>query len=64
MGISMRVILDRFGVEAFLNDGDQVMSAVIMTELSARRISFASLGEAEMDIVKYDLCLEESNEII
>ena len=62
--ITMRVILDRFSVEAFLNDGDQVMSAVIMTELSARRISFASLGEAEMDIVKYDLCLEESNEII
>ncbi len=58
----MRVILDRFGVEAFLNDGDQVMSAVIMTELTALKIAFIGIGEAEMDIIKYDLRLEEEKQ--
>ena len=57
--ISMRVILDRNSIEAFLNDGDQVMSAVIMTEQAAKGISFHAIGEVEIDVVKYDLCLEE-----
>ena len=57
--LTMRVILDRFSVEAFLNDGEQVMSAVIMTDLSAQEIAFHAFGEVEIDVVKYDLCLEE-----
>ena len=57
--ISMRVILDRNSIEAFLNDGDQVMSAVIMTEQAAQGISFHAIGDVEIDVVKYDLCLEE-----
>ena len=57
--LSMHVIIDRFSVEAFLNDGEQVMSAVVMTDPSARNISFHAIGEAEIDVVKYDLCLDE-----
>ena len=53
--ITMRVILDRFSVEAFINDGRQVMSAVIMTDQDARGISFRAVGKVEMDVVKYDL---------
>ena len=62
MVFSMRVILDQFSVEAFFNDGNQMMSAVIMTELSARKIPFIGMGEAEMDIVKYDLRPEEEKQ--
>lgn len=57
--ISMRVILDRFSVEVFLNGGEQVMSAVIMTEQDAREIAFHAIGDVEIDVVKYDLCLED-----
>ena len=35
------------------------MSAVVMTDPSARNISFHAIGEAEIDVVKYDLCLDE-----
>ena len=57
--LTMRVILDRNSVEVFLNDGDQVMSAVIMTEPLAQGISFHAIGEVEIDVTKYELCLEE-----
>ena len=59
--LKMHLILDRFSAEAFLNDGSQVMTATLFTDLSAREISFFSIGEAEMDVVKYDLCLEDDN---
>ena len=59
--LTMRVILDRFSVEAFLNDGEQVVSAVIMTDLSAQEIAFHAIGEVEIDVVKYDLCLEDNS---
>ena len=56
--LTMRVILDRNSVEVFLNDGEQVMSAVIMTDPTAQGISFHAVGEVEIDVTKYELCLE------
>lgn len=53
--LKLRVILDRFSAEIFINDGEQVMSAVILTEQDAKGISFAVDGAARIDVVKYDL---------
>lgn len=53
--IRMRIVLDNASAEVFINDGIQVMSATIYTDMSAQGISFFADGEAEMDIVKYDL---------
>ena len=53
--ISIRLILDRFSVEAFVNDGRQVLSAVLYTEQEADGISFTCRGKARVDIEKYDL---------
>ena len=57
--IRLRVILDRFSAEVFINDGEQVMTATIMTDPSARGISFEADGRAVMDITKYSLFSEE-----
>ena len=57
--ISLRVILDRFSVEVFINDGEQVMTATILTHASARGISFECDGQAVMDITKYRLFEED-----
>ncbi len=54
--LKMRIILDRFSVEAFINDGEQVMSAIIYTDQEADGISFFADGTVKMDVVKYDLC--------
>ncbi|MDE6580039.1 MAG: glycoside hydrolase family 32 protein [Ruminiclostridium sp.] len=53
--IKLRIILDRFSVEVFVNDGEQTMTATFLTDISADRISFFSQGEAVVDITKYDI---------
>ncbi|MEY8523135.1 glycoside hydrolase family 32 protein [Lachnospiraceae bacterium 38-10] len=53
--LKLRIILDRFSVEVFINDGEQVMSATIQTVPEADGISFFADGEVKMDIVKYAL---------
>lgn len=53
--LKLRIILDRFSVEAFVNDGEQAMSAIVYTEQAADGISFFADGNVTMDVVKYDL---------
>ncbi|MDY3917785.1 MAG: glycoside hydrolase family 32 protein [Candidatus Limivivens sp.] len=56
--LKLRLILDRFSVEVFINDGEQVMTATMYTDLTADGISFFADGQVEMDVVKYDLVME------
>lgn len=53
--LKLRMILDRFSVEVFVNDGEQVMTATMYTGQEADGISFFSDGEAVVDVEKYDL---------
>lgn len=53
--LKLRLILDRFSVEVFINDGEQVMSTVIYTDQDANAISFEADGAVKLDVVKYDL---------
>lgn len=53
--IKLRIILDNFSAEIFVNDGEYVLSATIYTDLAADGISFFADGSVIMDVVKYDL---------
>jgi beta-fructofuranosidase len=53
--IKLRIILDRYSVEIFINDGEQVMTATFYTPQSADGISFVADGEVKMSVTKYDL---------
>jgi beta-fructofuranosidase len=53
--LKLRIILDWFSVEVFIEDGEQVMSATMYTEPGADGISFFADGDVLLDIVKYDL---------
>ena len=53
--LKLRIILDRFSVEVFVNDGEHVLTATMYTQQDAEGISFFADGEVNMDIVKYDL---------
>ena len=53
--IKLRLILDRYSMELFINDGEQVMSMVILTDIKAEGISFKGIGELLMDVEMYDL---------
>ncbi|QTE67984.1 glycoside hydrolase family 32 protein [Clostridiales bacterium] len=57
--IHLHVVMDRFSVEVFINDGEQVMTATILTDSDARGISFETDGKVLMDITKYTLFDEE-----
>ena len=53
--LKLRIILDCYSVEVFVNGGEHVLSATFYTDLSADGISFYADGMVAMDIVKYDL---------
>ena len=53
--LKLRLIMDRFSVEAFVNDGEHVMTATIYTDQAADGISFFADGKVHMDVVKYDI---------
>ena len=57
--IHLHVILDRFSIEVFVNDGEQVMTATILTDAKAEGISFFADGQVVMDLTKYSLFAEE-----
>lgn len=53
--LRLRLILDRFSAEIFVNDGEQVLTATMYTEQAADGISFFADGRVRMNVVKYDL---------
>lgn len=53
--LKFRMIMDKFSVEVFVNDGENAMSAVIYTDLSAEGISFVADGKVRMNVTKYEL---------
>ncbi len=57
--LKLRIILDLFSAEIFVNDGEHVLTATMYTERAADEISFFADGAVTMDVVKYDLVAEE-----
>ena len=53
--LKLRLILDRFSVEAFISDGEKVMSATVGTDASAEGISFFCDGKARFSVRAYEL---------
>ena len=51
----LRVILDRFSVEVFVNYGEQVITATMYTDQMTDGILFVADGCVNMDITKYDI---------
>ena len=56
--IKLRVILDRFSVEVFVNDGEQAASTVIYTRQEADAITFEAGGSVLLDVEKYSLAFD------
>ena len=54
--IRLRLMIDRFSVEIFVNDVEQVTSNTIYTRQSADGISFEAVGGAAViDVEKYTI---------
>ena len=61
--IKLRIILDRFSVEVFVNDGEQAASTVIYTRQEAEAITFEAGGSALVDVEKYDLIFDPADKL-
>ena len=55
--IKIRIILDTFSTEVFVNDGEHVLSATLYTNPEVSGISFYADGAVAMDVVKYELTI-------
>ena len=53
--IRIRLLLDRYSAEVFLNDGAQTITANLYTDIGAQRITFSAQGAVSMNLAKYDL---------
>ena len=51
----LRVIMDRYSLELFVNDGESAASFVLYTPAEATAVSFSSEGAVLIDVEKYDL---------
>ena len=53
--LKLRVIMDRYSLELFVNDGESAASFVLYTPVEATAVSFSSDGAVLVDVEKYDL---------
>ena len=53
--LKLRLILDRFSVEVFVNDGEQVMSATLNTDPQADAVTFLADGWASFRVRSWPL---------
>jgi beta-fructofuranosidase len=53
--LKLRIIMDRYSLEIFVNDGEQAASFVLYTPITADSISFSCDGTAVIDVEKYEL---------
>lgn len=51
--VSLRILLDRWSAEVFINGGEQVMSVTYYTPMEAQDITFSAEGSALLDVTAY-----------
>ena len=56
--LKLRIVMDRYSLEIFVNDGEQTASFVLYTPIEANSISFSSDGSVLVDVEKYELIVE------
>lgn len=53
--IKLRLLMDRFSTELFVNGGEKVMTCMLSTAQEADGISFRGEGDVEISVTKYDV---------
>lgn len=56
--VRIRMVLDKYSAEIFVNDGSQVLSTTFYTPLEADEISFGCDGTVWTNIKKYEIALD------
>jgi len=56
--LRLRVLMDKYSLELFVNGGEQAASMTLYTPLTAQGIRFQADGAALLDVEKYELVIE------
>ena len=56
--LNLRILVDKYSVEIFVNDGEQAMTSLIYTPVNATKMTFTSDGKAYVDVKKYEIEVE------
>ena len=59
--LKLRILMDRFSVEIFANDGETAASMAIFTRQEASAINFDAEGSVLMDVKKYDINMDQAH---
>ena len=57
--VRLRLLMDRYSMEVFVNDGEQAASMTFYTPAEADAITFSSDAPALVSVEKYDICVED-----
>lgn len=55
--LKLRILLDRYSVEIFANNGEQAMTSLIFTPQDGTGIRFLAKGSAVVSVCKYDIAV-------
>jgi len=53
--LSLRILIDRWSAEIFINDGEQAVSLTFYTDIKAQDIAFKAEGNALIELTKYTI---------
>ena len=48
--LKLRILIDKYSVEIFVNDGEKAMTSLVYTELDAQEIAFEAKGQAILSL--------------
>ena len=57
--LKLRILLDKYSAEIFVNDGTQVLSTTLYTPLEAEQIMFECDGSAGVSVIKHAIAVQE-----
>lgn len=55
--MEIRILMDKYTIEIFVDEGKYAMSSLIYTSLDFENIDFATDGQVDLVIEKYDICV-------
>lgn len=53
--IKLRLLIDKYSAEVFVNDGEQAITSLIYTDQAANEISFQSDRKTSISVIKYEI---------
>lgn len=54
----LRIVMDLYSIEVFVNDGEQAMTSIIRTPMECNGVYVKTWGNVKANITKHDICIE------